>query len=75
MNVIILSNQKERHANNFTDGEVVFLAEKDGKKVEIRCLKWSKAHSTFELYFNGLKVTNCTNFPKAIGMVVMELYK
>jgi hypothetical protein len=45
MQVTSLAKQKERHANNFADGECVFKANKDGKKVEIIC-RWYCSYGT-----------------------------
>lgn len=59
---------RQRHADNFTDGQVVF--ETDRCKVIVKA--WNeKGRNAFRVYVNGREMGATSNLPKAIGMGVM----
>lgn len=60
-----------RHADNFSDRELVF----DGDGIQVVVMQWNnKGRKTFEVYVDGYRVGSTSNLPKAIGLGVMAKY-
>lgn len=63
---------KERHADNFEDGCVVF----DNGVVIVKVSQWNdKGRKTFDVFVDGDRITSTSNYPKAIGLGVLEYYR
>ena len=66
---IVVSRQ--RHADNFENGQVVF----DGDGIRVLVMQWNdKGRKTFEVYVDGVKMGSTSNLLKSIGLGVMAKY-
>lgn len=72
MEITVLAQTSQRHANNFTENCLVFEATEYGKKVEV-IVEGEHGQRTFGIYLNGERMTATTNYPKAIGQAILTL--
>lgn len=71
MDVRTLVVSRQRHADNFEDGQVVF----DGDGIQVVVMQWNdKGRKTFEVYVHGARIGSTSNYPKAIGMGIVSKY-
>ena len=62
---------RQRHADNFDDGQVVF----DGDGIQVVVWQWNdKGRKTFEVFVDRVKVGSTSNYPKAIGLGVLAKF-
>lgn len=73
MEIKHITDSSQRHANNFTGGAEVFSATDSGNTVSVRCESWNMKQKGFYIYVNGEKRTGTSNYPKAIGLALIEL--
>lgn len=65
MNIKQIELGRERHADNFRDGQIVF----EGEGITIIVFQWNdKGRKTFDIYLGQDRVGSTSNYPKAIGM-------
>lgn len=73
MTIKHITSTAQRHANQFTGGTEVFSATDSGHHVSVRCEHWNDKQKGFYIYLDGVKVTGSSNYPKAIGLALIEL--
>ncbi len=71
MDVTKIVVSHHRHADNFSDRELVF----DGDGIRVVVMQWNdKGRKTFEVYVDGVKMGSTSNLLKSIGLGVMAKY-
>jgi hypothetical protein len=71
MDVTKIVVSHHRHADNFSDRELVF----DGDGIRVVVMQWNdKGRKTLEVYVDGVKMGSTSNLLKSIGLGVMAKY-
>jgi hypothetical protein len=73
MQVTQMTQTSQRHADQFTDGTKVFEVVTSDKEIKVIVEAWNSNHNSFVIYYNGIKETASSNYPKAIGLAMLLL--
>lgn len=75
MEILTLAHTSQRHADTFTENAIVFEAINNGRAVQVVAKSWNANHKTFHILLNDVKVTATSNYPKAVGLAILNLNK
>lgn len=73
MQVTHMTQTSQRHADQFTDGTKVFEVTNNSHTIKVIVEAWNSNHNSFVIYYNDIKKTASSNYPKAIGLAMLLL--
>ena len=77
MQINQITQTTQRHADTFTAGAEVFDASNKGKKVVVKVEETKSqsglSYKRFAIYVNKSYTTATSNYPKAIGLAMLQL--